>query len=70
MDPEYERAANRYLLFTAAACLIASIHIGPIALVVWVVTAIVMRQAGTQMFNRPPPRPPKTSCQNKRRRRR
>ncbi|QDU96236.1 hypothetical protein [Lignipirellula cremea] len=47
-DPIYRAAILRYLFSLALACLIASIHAGPVMLAVWVAVAYVLTRGGTE----------------------
>ena len=60
-DPFYREAIHRYLGWLAAACLIASLHAGPVTIFVWIAVAIVLTRCGRN--------PPNNKCNQNRRRR-
>ncbi|MHC2068154.1 hypothetical protein ACYFX5_11815 [Bremerella sp. T1] len=63
MKSDYEDAVHRFLAWLAIACLIASVHAGPVAILVWLATAFVM--TGSRF-----PQPPNGPRRRHRRRRR
>jgi len=48
MPPSFCCGTLRYLAFLAAACAIAASHLGPITLLVWLLTAIALRPFGQE----------------------
>ncbi|RPH76403.1 MAG: hypothetical protein EHM77_09235 [Planctomycetaceae bacterium] len=51
-DPIYRDTIQRYLGWLAVACLIASLHAGPVMIFVWVAVAIALTRSGGGDRNR------------------
>ncbi|QDU98777.1 hypothetical protein Pla8534_66510 [Lignipirellula cremea] len=53
-DPAFRHAIHRYLCWFALACLIASIHAGPVTVLVWIAVAYVLTREGGSQGRKPP----------------